>query len=62
MCRACSLTLNFASTIKDVAAGTTVDLHRLMADAVDLGAPTRILDTGNAMSFEFVMSTKSDRW
>ena len=48
ICRACSLTLDFASIIEDVAVGTTVDLHRLM---VDFGATgTRILDTCNAMA------------
>lgn len=49
ICRACSLTLDFASTIEDGTAGTIVDLHRLMVDAADFGTPTRILDTGNAM-------------
>lgn len=56
--RACSLTLNFASTIEEVAAGTTVDLHRLM---VDFGATgTRILDACNAMTFflKIVLSRK----
>lgn len=49
ICRACSLTLDFASTI-DVAAGTTVDLQRTMVDTADFGAfGTRNLDTGNAM-------------
>jgi len=47
ICRACSLTLDFASTM---AAGTTVDLHRPMVDTTDFGAHgTRILDAGNAM-------------
>ena len=48
ICRACSLTLDFASTIEDVAVGTTVDLQRLMVDFGAIG--TRILDTCNAMT------------
>jgi hypothetical protein len=43
-----SFTLNFASTIEDLAAGTTVDLHRLMVDFVATGK--RILDDCNAMT------------
>lgn len=48
ICRACSLTLDFASTIEDVAEGTTVDLHRLIIDFCATG--TRILEACNAMS------------
>lgn len=55
ICRACSLTLDFASTIEDVAAGTTVDLHRIM---VDFGATgRRILDTCKAMTAFFLVNS-----
>ena len=54
ICRACSLTLDFASTIE--AAGTTVDWHRpMVADADFGGHGMRILDAGNAILI-FVLS------
>ena len=51
--RAYSLTLAFASTM-DVAAGTTVDLQRVMVDAADFGVLGTILEVANAMAAFFL--------
>ena len=57
--RACSLTFGFASTIEDVAAGTTVDLQRLKVETADFDAlGMRILDAGNVMAAFCVVSSR----
>ena len=63
ICRACSLTLDFASTIEKLAAGTTVDWHRPMVADADFGAPgMRILDAGNAILIFFVLDYDRCWW